>query len=290
MGGSVTVVVRIECTAADAELATDVLWQAGTTAVAEEPVGTARGIAAAAAGPGEGDRVELTAEVAPDELAGLRAWCARTGGAATLEVVDVDPAWADAWAEHAQAYRVGRLVVRPVWVPAEVAPGELDVALDPGPTFGSGSHPSTRGVLGALEEVAPAASRVLDVGSGSGVLSVAALLLGAAEAVGVDIDPAAGPAGRAAATLAGVDRRFAFVEGGPEVAGGEYDLVLANMLIGAIEGVGPDMRSRCAPGATVVMAGFLTSQRDRALAAIGGGEVVRESVEDDWVTLSVRVG
>ncbi|MFV0317257.1 MAG: 50S ribosomal protein L11 methyltransferase [Microthrixaceae bacterium] len=302
--GEDLVVIAVACEARDAELVADVLWQAGTTAVSEQPTGVSHGIAGRVAdGSARTGRVELTAQVPRRELPRIEAWCEQAAalraddvdpdvdpdvGAPSVSVIDVDSAWADAWAEHARAYRVGPLVVRPVWVHEPLAPGEIDLALDPGPTFGSGSHQSTRGVLAALVGAIAGGERVLDVGSGSGVLGVAALVLGAAGVVAVDVDPAAGPAGRAAAELVGVAGRWEFHEGSVEVAGGGFDMVLANMLIGAVESVGIGLRGCCAPGATIILGGFLTSQRDRALAAVQPAVVVSESVEDDWVTLVAR--
>ena len=286
--GDASVVVRLRCAPELVELASDALWQAGTSAVSEEPADVVRGISAAESARSAPAAVELTGEVPVAALAHLRAWCGEVEGRVELEVVELDPAWADAWCEHARAYRVGPLVVRPVWVPETLAPGEVDLALDPGPTFGSGSHPSTRGALAALVEHIRGDERVLDIGSGSGVLSMAALLLGARSATGVDIDPAAGPAGHAAGGLCGVADRFEFVGEGLGAIEGSFEVVLANMLIGAIESVGPELRPRCAPGATVILAGFLESQRDRALAAVAPADVIGESLEDGWVTLVAR--
>ena len=286
--GDASVVVRLRCAPELVELASDALWQAGTSAVSEEPADVVRGISAAESAPSAPAAVELTGEVPVTALADLRAWCGEVAGGVELEVVELDPAWADAWCEHARAYRVGPLVVRPVWVDATLQPGEIDLPLDPGPTFGSGSHPSTRGVLAAMVQRVDGGERVLDVGSGSGVLSVAALLLGADSAVAVDIEPAAGPAGRSAAALCGVAERFEFCSGGLDSVDAEFDVVFANMLIGAIEELGARIRARCAVGGTMILGGFLESQRDRALAAVQPAETLATSNEDGWVTLVAR--
>lgn len=282
------VVVRIRCGAELAELAADALWQSGTTAVAEEPAGTDPGISDPTGTDGGLGTVELTGEVPHGALEALRSWCRDAVGHAEVEVLAVDPAWADAWCEHARAVRVGPLVIRPVWVTERIGAHEIDVPLDPGPTFGSGSHPSTRGVLGAIVERVTGGESVLDVGSGSGVLSVAALLLGATSAVGVDTDPAAAQAGRSAAELCGVPHDFEFRHGGLDVVEGSFDLVLANMLIGAIESLGAGIRARCRAAGSMVLGGFLESQRDRALAAVQPAQLVSESVDEGWVTLVAR--
>ena len=122
--GDASVVVRLRCAPELVELASDALWQAGTSAVSEEPADVVRGISAAESAPSAPAAVELTGEVPVTALADLRAWCGEVAGGVELEVVELDPAWADAWCEHARAYRVGPLVVRPVWVPETLAPGE----------------------------------------------------------------------------------------------------------------------------------------------------------------------
>ena len=111
------------------------------------------------------------------------------------EVDDAD--WADAWKEHYVPQRIGRLVVVPSWQPDEpIGPDEVPIILDPGMAFGTGLHPTTRGCLALLQELAPMPSRVLDVGIGSGILAIAALRLGAMSVHGVDTDALHHGAGR----------------------------------------------------------------------------------------------
>ena len=114
------------------------------------------------------------------------------GPVGPLGVKKVDDAdWAEAWKRHYVAQRIGRVVVVPSWAPEEARDGEVVIALDPGMAFGTGLHPTTRGCLELLQEIRPMPSRVLDVGSGSGILSIAALRLGAESAVALDTDPVA---------------------------------------------------------------------------------------------------
>src|SRR5690606_18195387 len=123
-----------------------------------------------------------------------------------------DDAHLDRWREWAVTVRAGeRVLIHPAWLPDPVSrPGDVVVRIEPGRSFGSGSHPSTRLVVAALEEHLVGGEAVLDVGSGSGVLAVAAALLGAASAHGVDIDPAAVSVGQHNARRNGVADRVTF--------------------------------------------------------------------------------
>src|SRR5690606_33204208 len=155
----------------------------------------------------------------------------------------------------ARAWRCGEhLVVRPVWVePVPLAPDDIEVLVEPGSAFGSGSHPTTRLCLAAVERLITGGETVVDVGCGSGLLGVAAALLGAARVDAIDIDPEAVRATAEVAVLNGVADEV-HVSGSPlvEVSGG-FDLVLANLLVPIIEELGPTLAARCAPGGTVLL-------------------------------------
>jgi Ribosomal protein L11 methyltransferase (PrmA) len=169
-------VVRVTVPSVDADVAADAMWRAGAVAIEERDAPTG---------------LLLVAGVAPGDDIGRLLDAVDRRWPAEVVAVDIDAAL-DAWRAFAGPVRVGdRLVVRPPWVAASPAGGAIDVVIDPGRAFGSGAHASTRLALAALERLVCGGERVLDAGCGSGVLGIAALALGAAEAVGVDHDPAA---------------------------------------------------------------------------------------------------
>jgi ribosomal protein L11 methyltransferase len=268
--------VRVSVPAAEAELAADALWQAGAVAIEERLV--ASGVLLVAGSGAHADPAPLLEAVA---------------GRWPAEPVSFDlDAALDAWREHARPVVVGdRLVVRPPWVDAQagVGTGVVDVVIDPERAFGSGAHPSTRLLLAVLDQLVAGGERVLDVGCGSGVLAIAALALGAAEAVGVDVDRAAVAATRANAERNGVAGRLSVADVLDEI-GGTYDLVLANMLQSQLVAAAPVVAGVLAPGGTLALSGMLAGQRDEVLAAYrrAGLESIAADDDDGWLALVLR--
>ncbi len=256
-------VVELEVEPEDAELAADALWQAGASAVSEEP---------AACG-----RVRLRADVEATGALDPR-W------RATVVEPDVD-AHLDAWKAYARPVTVGPVRVQPVWVEEEDAEAVV-VRLEPGRAFVSGSHPSTRLVLDALGRWLPSGASVLDVGCGSGVLAVAAALLGAGTVTAVDIDPEA-----LRATAENAARNGARVEvarARADEVDGTYDLVLANIGAEVLIEHAPTLAARAAAGGHLVLAGLLADRADDVRAAYGACVEVERRVEDGWAALVLR--
>ena len=250
----------------DPELSADRLWQSGATAVE-------LGSSVVRASFPTPDAARLVAA----ELPGAR-------------VVEVDPAWRDAWRAHAGPVEVGAgLVVVPAWRDVQLPSGRLVLRIDPGDSFGSGSHPSTRLVLGALERRPPAPGTVvLDAGSGSGILSVAAARLGAGSVVAVDIDPAAVRATEVNAAANGVaDRVHASATPVAELAdqaesGGPFDLAMVNVTAGVHAELGPAVVGLVRPGGRILLAGLLEGQWRHVARAYHPAQMVDRSVLDGW--------
>lgn len=260
----------------EAELAADALWRAGAVAIEER---------AASAG------VALMAGVASRDDAERLLAAVQGAWPAEAIAVDLDGAL-DAWRPFARAVPVGkRLLVRAPWVPAGRHERAVAVLIDPGRAFGSGSHASTRLALAALERLVRGGERVLDVGCGSGVLGIAALALGAAQAVGVDHDPAALVASRANAALNAVGDRFTVIGGALDhvvATHAPFDLVAANLLLSDLLPLAPALRVALAAAGTLVVSGVLVDQRRPVIRAADsvGLAPLDEEVVDGWLAVT----
>jgi ribosomal protein L11 methyltransferase len=249
--------VRVSVDPSDIDAVSGRLWLAGAYAVAEEPGVLVAGFA---------DRAEAEAAAA------------LVGG----EVVDVLPgAWLDAWREFAAPVRAGRMVVVPAWIePPATGPEDVVLEIDPGRVFGHGGHPTTRLLLEELDRRITGGESVLDVGTGSGVLAVAAARLGAGRVVGIDIDPECVPV-----TLANAERAGVTVEVSttplPEVEG-TFDVVLANIGADVLKELAPLLQAR---GRTLLLSGLLVDRIDDVASAYAG--TATASMLDGWAALTI---
>lgn len=205
--------------------------------------------------------------------------------------------WATAWRGHVHPVRVGRLIVRPSWTRVSERRGGVVVTIDPGMAFGTGLHPSTRLCLRALLHYLPPRTRdggaVFDVGTGSGILAIAAARLGVPRVWAVDSDPVAVAVARANARQNGVGRRVRVVRGrGVERATGRAGLILANLVAETIVSLLPAIRRRLLPRGVFVGSGIISDRVNavlRAAKAAGLGRI-RVLAEGEWraVVLSAR--
>ena len=198
--------------------------------------------------------------------------------------------WATAWQEHFHVLHLGRrLVIKPSWRRHRRVDDQVVIDLDPGMAFGTGLHPTTRLCLQALEEVADRGplGRVLDVGCGSGILSIAAVKLGGTRALGVDIDPIAIEATLANARHNRVGKRVRAREGSIPSGEGPFDTVLANLIAGVLIEIAPDLAGELVPGGTLVGSGIFIDREPAARAALeaAGFEITGRWDESDWVAL-----
>jgi ribosomal protein L11 methyltransferase len=186
-------------------------------------------------------------------------------GGELAEVEDQD--WSETWKRGLGAFAVGPVFVRPSWVAASPPPGSVEVVLDPGLAFGTGTHPTTALCLAGLADGLRArpGARVLDVGTGSGLLAIAAAKLGAARAVGTENDPVALEVARENAARNGVAVELALAP--PERVGGEFDVVVANILANTLVELAPGLAPRVAPGGLLLLSGILAGQEDEVRAA-----------------------
>jgi ribosomal protein L11 methyltransferase len=173
-----------------------------------------------------------------------------------------------------------RLWIVPSWH-APPDPRAINVVLDPGLAFGTGSHPTTRLCLRWLEQRVVPGVRVLDYGCGSGILAIAALKLGAGETVGVDIDPNALDAARENAARNGVVAHWISADAALDFCA---DLVVANILARPLTMLAPLLAARCRSGGEIMLAGVLEEQADDVAATYRPWfEMSRFDVQDGWV-------
>ena len=184
----------------------------------------------------------------------------------------------------------GDLWIIPSWEPLPDVAGGVFVHLDPGLAFGTGSHPTTAMCLAALAEAPPRGQSVLDYGCGSGILAIAALKLGAARALGVDIDPQALQATRRNAERNGIGPdalETLLPDAQPPAAG--FDLILANILAAPLVALAPTLARSARPGGRLLLAGLLDWQAEEVMAAYRDDFDIGIGAErDGWVLLDGR--
>ena len=225
-----------------------------------------------------------------DGLAVLRRINAAYDDVTTSYVEDSD--WENNWREYYKPIDVGeKLVVVPEW---EEAPqdGRLPLRLDPGLIFGTGSHATTRMCLAALEEFSKPGVRVLDLGCGSGILGIGALILGCDSCLGVDIDPKAPDVVMSNAALNGIGADKMTAWAGDIIAdsslrariGGGYQLVLANIVADVIIPLSAVVRQFMAPGAVFICSGIIEHRWPETEAALisNGFEILDHKSEEEW--------
>ena len=207
--------------------------------------------------------------------------------------------WEESWKDNYPAVEVGRnLIVVPYWQ-SEETNGRTPIILDPGLTFGTGAHASTQMVMETMEETVRPGFRCLDLGSGSGILSIAALRLGAKSAIGVDIDPKAEGIARENAAYNGYAApEFTALTGNvtedkalmTELSRQEYDLVLVNIVADVIIGLAPVLPEFLTKNSLLICSGILDVRlqdvRDALTAA--GLEIVAAREKEDWRCVGAR--
>ena len=214
---------------------------------------------------------------------------------ATLEVREAPPSETDRrWPTTVGLSRAGRVIVAPPWLAHEAhAASDIVIVIDPAMAFGTGEHPTTRGVLRVMQSALRKGDRVADLGAGSAVLSIAAAKLGASRVAAIEIDPDA--IGNAEANVAanGVRDRVVVIEGDaatllPHVA--PVRLILANIISSVLGGLLAPIRAALTGDGVAILSGLMVDERERfgSLLRRDGWHVEQEEVEDTWWTVAVR--
>jgi ribosomal protein L11 methyltransferase len=225
-------------------------------------------------------------------LDGLHALGFSGGGRPRLAPI-ADEDWAEAWRAHFAPMEVGRsLLVTPPWQQAP-ANGRHVIMIEPGRAFGTGQHGSTSGCLRLIEEIVERdrPARAIDIGTGSGILAIAAVKLGVESVIAIDTDPDA-----VAATTGNVERNgmtgrvHACVDGVEMVSTPPAPLVVANLLAAAHHRLGARYRALMAPGAALVLGGILDEERDGVLTALAthGLRARRTLSVEGWTSLEMQ--
>ncbi|MCL1854616.1 MAG: 50S ribosomal protein L11 methyltransferase [Clostridia bacterium] len=225
----------------------------------------------------------------------LRAEACFPLGELSLAVRDVaDADWAETWKRYYQPFRIGsRIVVKPTWEIYDTAPGDLLIELDPGMAFGAGTHETTRMCLELMETHLTSGMRVMDVGTGSGILSIGAAGLGAKEVLAIDVDPDAVKVAKENVALNHVQEQVRVVEG--NLAEGETfacDLAVTNIVADAVCALAYPLRRHLRPGGVWICSGIIR-ERERDVLAAGlaaGYRKTERRADGEWVALCFRRG
>lgn len=254
-------------------------------------------------------RLYLEAEAAEVQISALRAvlselparYPACDFGPLTIALENLpEEDWANSWKQHYRPLPVGeKLLVVPQWMTVDDTQGRLPIILDLGLTFGTGAHDSTQMCMRALERLIHGGERVADLGSGSGILSICALRLGARSAVGIDIDPAAEHIARSNAAQNGYDENvFSACTGNviedketmQRLAAGGYDIVCANIVAGVIVQLVPVVPRFLKPNGVFLCSGILRTREEEVRAAIKavGLQVIDCERTEEWCCLIAK--
>ncbi len=265
----------------EVELVSLALWELGASGVEERDQGTLNPPDASA-------RVTLVASFESEAQARDAVQALGARHQARLAFVEGD-AWREAYKAYFKPTRVGeRLVVRPSWEAYAPRPGEVVLTLDPGGAFGTGTHETTRLVLEALQPFVRPGIEVLDVGCGSGILSIACLLLGAARARALDVDEEAVRVARDNARHNGVEARLEVSSDALESLTARYPLVLANIESRVLQPLAPALCARLAPGGVLILSGLLAPERERMRGAYVQLELLAAREQGEWLALLLR--
>ncbi len=202
--------------------------------------------------------------------------------------------WAESWKQYYKPVPLGKVTIVPAWEKYEAKDGEVIIKMDPGMAFGTGTHETTRLVIRLMQDEDLSGKRLLDVGTGSGILSICASKLGAKSCNAYDIDPVAVKVARENALADGCDNITVGVSDllhGVDLSGGKYNFCVANIVADIIIRMLPDVRSYVVDGAPMILSGIIGERADevREAALANGFTVEKEIKENDWVGMLVRI-
>ncbi len=210
-------------------------------------------------------------------------------GDITLEGMNEED-WSESWKQYYKPVELGRITVVPAWEKYEPRESEIIVRMDPGMAFGTGTHETTRLVIRLMQDVLVPGSRLLDVGTGSGILSICASKLGAGSCNAYDIDPVAVKVARDNCLSDGCTNITVGVSDllrGVDLSGGKFDICVANIVSDIIVRMMPDIHAYLTDSAPIILSGIIASRKDEVVESVerAGYTVKKELWENDWVAL-----
>lgn len=205
-------------------------------------------------------------------------------------VIDISKAndedWKDNWKKFFKVTDVGqKLVIRPSWEEYDNKTGKTVLNIDPGAAFGTGTHATTKMCLELVEEYTKKGSTVLDIGCGSGILSIASVLLGAENAIGVDIDSTAIKVSKENAEINGITQKTQFIKGDLcDKISGKYDVICANIVADAIIGLSKDVHKFMKPDSVFLCSGIIDIRAIEVEKALedNGYKIIEHKADDNW--------
>ena len=213
-------------------------------------------------------------------------------GDISLEGMNEDD-WAESWKQYYKPVPLGKVTIVPAWEKYEAKDGEVIIKMDPGMAFGTGTHETTRLVIRLMQDEVIEGKRVLDVGTGSGILSICASKLGAKSCNAYDIDPMAVKVARENAIADGCHNITVGVSDllrGVDLSGGKYDFCVANIVADIIIRMMPDISSYLTEGAPLILSGIIAPRADEVRESVraNGFTIIREEQENDWVAIMAK--
>ena len=202
--------------------------------------------------------------------------------------------WAESWKQYYKPVPLSKVTIVPAWEEYEAKDGEVIIRMDPGMAFGTGTHETTRLVIRLMQDEPIVGKRLLDVGTGSGILSICASKLGAKSCNAYDIDPVAVKVARDNALSDGCDNITVGVSDllrDVDLDGGKYDFCVANIVADIIIRMLPDVTKYVKSGSPLILSGIIGERADEVREAVikTGFTVEKEIKENDWVGMLVRV-
>lgn len=230
------------------------------------------------------------------EMEGIFGWDADLGRLYAEDIIVDDEAWKDKWKENFKPMKITeRLVVKPTWEDYQASGGEVVIQIDPGMAFGTGTHETTSLCLKMLERYLgenPAAKKVLDVGCGSGILSIGAALLGCADVLGVEIDEDAVKVAEENVALNQVQDQVRIMRGNL-IEGIDFkaDVLVANLMADLVITLAERAGTHLETGGVFISSGILLEKKDKVSAAIeaAGFEIIEIAEDGEWCAIAAKL-